>query len=229
MSSEASNKTFKTFLIIVLFSVAFAYIEAAVVVYLRQIFHSEGFTFPLKNFGLSPLWKKLLLIEIGREAATIVLILTGACLAGRSLQQKFAYFMAIFGIWDIFFYIWLKIFLDWPSSIVDWDVLFLIPMVWAGPVLAPVVISVILLAFAIIILHRSSRAIQLKVTLPDWLGFILCGVIVVVSFCIAGLHMTKPNFQSHFYWLLFAVGCIAAVALFIKCLLKSPGQAPLQS
>jgi len=52
--------TLKRFCIVVIFGIAFAYIEAAVVVYLRTIFHPDGFTFPLTNFGISPLWKQLL-------------------------------------------------------------------------------------------------------------------------------------------------------------------------
>jgi len=220
--------TLKRFCIVVIFGIAFAYIEAAVVVYLRTIFHPDGFTFPLTNFGISPLWKQLLLTEIGREAATLVLILTGAWLFGRNLRQRFAYFLTIFAVWDIFYYVWLKILSsllkvipNWPSSIMDWDILFLIPITWAGPVLAPVLISVTLLLFAIIILYRDSCARGLEVTLMDWLGFSLAGLVVVVCFCIAGLHITEADFQSHFYWPVFALGHLSAVALFLKCLLKS--------
>jgi len=44
---------------------------------------------------------------------------------------------------------------------------------------------------------------------------------VVGSFCIAGLYITKPDFQSHFCWWLYAPVAIAALVLFFKCLLKS--------
>lgn len=220
-SGEPLKITFKRFCIVVIFSIAFAYIEAAVVVYLRTIFHPDGFTFPLTKFGISPLWKQLLLTEIGREAATLVLILTGTWLLGRNLQQRFAYFLTIFAVWDIFYYVWLKILIDWPSSIMDWDILFLIPITWAGPVLAPVLVSLTLLLFAIIILYRDSCGRGLEVALMDWLGFIAAGLVVVASFCIAGLHAAAQDFRSHFYWSLFALGYISAVALFLKCLLKS--------
>jgi len=220
-STEPVKTTLERFFIVVVFSIAFAYIEAAVVVYLRTIFHPSGFTFPLTDFGISPLWERLLLTEIGREAATLILMLTGALLFGRTRQQQFAYLLAIFAMWDIFYYVWLKVFLNWPSSIMDWDILFLIPKPWAGPVLAPVLISLTLLIFAIIILYGSSRGRPLKVSLTDWCGFILAGVVVVVSFCYAGLHIIKSDFQSYFYWPVFAVGHIGAIALFVKCLLKS--------
>jgi len=216
-----NNELLKRFCIVVIFGVAFAYIEAAIVVYLRTIFHPSGFTFPLTEFGLSPLWKRLLLTETGREAATLVLVLTGSWLFGRNLQQRTAFFLTIFAIWDIFYYIWLKVLIDWPDSIMDWDILFLIPVTWASPVLAPVLISLTLLGFAIIILYRCSCARGIRVTLIDWLGFILAGLVVVVSFCIAGLHVTEPDFKSHFHWPIFASGHILAIALFLKCILKA--------
>jgi hypothetical protein len=211
----------KRFCIVVVFGIAFAYIEAAVVVYLRTIFHPSGFTFPLTEFGISPLWKQLLLTETGREAATLVLILTASWLSGRTLQQQFAFFLTIFAIWDIFYYVWLKVLIDWPSSIMDWDILFLIPTAWAGPILAPILISLTLLIFAIIILYRSSQARPLRPTLVGWLAFILAGLVVVASFCVAGLHAAEPDFKSHFHWPLFAAGPLSAVVLFAKYLLKS--------
>jgi hypothetical protein len=220
IAAEPWGKTFKRFCIAVIFSMAFGYIEAAVVVYLRAIFHPDGFTFPLEVFSIDPMGKRLLLTEVGREAATIVSIFTGAWLFGRNTQQRFAYFLTIFAVWDILYYVWLKILIDWPGSIMDWDILFLMPVVWASAIVYPVLISVTLLVFAIIILYRCSCGRPLRVSLIEWLGFLVAGLIVVVSFCIAGQHTTERDFQSHFYWPLFAVGHIGAIALFIKCLLK---------
>ena len=209
------------FCIVVIFSIAFAYFEAAVVVYLRTIFHPDGFSFPLTGFGTDVLWKRLLLTEIGREAASMVLISAAAWLFGRNLHQRAAFFLTIFAVWDIFYYVWLKALLNWPASIMDWDILFLIPVTWASPVLAPVLISLTLLAFAVIILYRSCAGSPLEVNPIDWLGFVLAGLVVVVSFCIAGRHIRKRDFKSYFYWPLFALGHISAIALFLKCLLKS--------
>jgi hypothetical protein len=220
-SPQPLKAMFKRFCIVVVFGIALAYIEAAVVVYLRTIFHPAGFTFPLTGFGITPLWKRLLLTETGREAATLVLISTASWLFGQNLRQRFAFFLTIFAIWDIFYYIWLKVLLDWPGSIMDWDILFLIPTAWAGPILAPILISLTLLIFAIIILYRSCRAGVPRLTPARWLTFILAALVVVASFCIAGLHIAEPDFQSHFHWPLFAAGLLSAVALFAKCLLQS--------
>jgi len=220
-SIEPLKTTLVRFVIVVIFSIAFAYIEAAVVVYLREIFHPDGFTFPLTSFGMTPLWKRLLLTEIGREATTLVIIFTSSWLIGRNRQQRTAFFLTIFAVWDIFYYVWLKVLIDWPASVMDWDILFLIPITWAGPLLAPVLVSITLLVFAMMILYRDSCARPLKATIMDWLVFILAAVVVVISFCIAGRHITEPDYQSHFYWPVFAAGLLAAIALFVKCLLKS--------
>ena len=219
-SAEPLKTTMTRFVIAVIFSIAFAYIESAVVVYLRVIFHPDGFTFPLSNVDTILQHKALLLTEIGREAATIVLILTGAWLFGRNLQQRFAYFLTIFAVWDIFYYVWLKVLLGWPASIMDWDILFLIPVAWAGPVVAPVLVSITLLVFAMIILYRDCCDRPIKASRIEWLGFIAAAVVVVVSFCIPGPHIAAPDFQSYFYWPIFAAGLLAAIALFVKCLLK---------
>ena len=219
--SETLKTTLKISLIVVVFSIAFGYIEAAVVVYLRQIFHPDGFTFPMTVFGTGPLFKRFLLTEIGREAATIVLIFTGAWLSGRNHQQRIAYFLIIFAVWDIFYYVWLKVLLDWPASIMDWDILFLIPVTWASPVLYPVLISITLIGFAVAILYRCSCGRPIRATLPDWLAFSASGIIVVVSFCLPGLHITEQDFASYFYRSLFAAGYLFGLAIFLKCLVKS--------
>ncbi|MHC4575064.1 MAG: hypothetical protein ACYS76_13190 [Planctomycetota bacterium] len=211
----------KRFLVVVVFGAAFAYIEAAVVVYLRTIFHPEGFSFPLKEFGSDPRWEQLLLTEVGREAATLALILTGAWLCGRNLRERFAFFLAIFAVWDIFYYGWLKVLIGWPEWIMDWDILFLIPMTWASPVLAPVLVSLVLIVFSLVILYRSAVNRALKVTLADWVGFILAGLIVVLSFCRAGRYVGEPDFQSHFSWALFGLGSVFAIGLFLKCVLRT--------
>jgi hypothetical protein len=99
--------------------------------------------------------------------------------------------------------------------------LFLIPVAWASPVLAPVVVSLTMLGFAVIILYRDSFDRMIKVTALDLSGFILAALSIVVSFCIGGLHSNRPDYHAYFYWPLFAAGEILAIWLFAKCLLKS--------
>jgi hypothetical protein len=196
----------KRLVLVILFTMAFAYIESSVVVYLRVIFHPDGFSFPLPVYVLNPLWRRLILTEIGREAATLVIIVTGGWLFGRNTRQRWAYALVIFSIWDLFYYIWLKVLLDWPASLMDWDILFLIPMTWASPVLYPVLVSLAMFAVAIIILHRSQADRPVRLRKPEAIALVAGCAIIVLSFCIGGSHVTESNFADYFYWPLFAAG-----------------------
>jgi len=223
-SATALPQVFKRFVLVLIFSVAFGYIEAAVVVYLRTIFYPEGFEFPLSGFGLTPLWRNLLLTEVMREAASLVLILTAARVMGRGLREQFAFFMSMFAVWDIFYYIWLKVLIDWPGSIMDWDILFLIPIAWASPVLAPVLVSITLLIFGLLILYRGACGRPITAKLTDWLGFVAAASVVIISLCTAGPHISNSEYQCYFYWPLFAAGLSASIALFVKCWFNSAGK-----
>ncbi len=213
-----TKRMLKRLLTAVVFSMAFGYIEAAVVVYLRGLFHPSGFTFPMEVFDATPQAKRLMLTEVGREGATLVLILTGAWLFGSLRQERIAYFLIIFAIWDIFYYVWLKVLLDWPATLLDWDILFLIPMVWASPVLYPVLVSLAMFAFAVAILYRCAHGRPLAVTYTDWLGWSASLLIIVVSFCLGGTHITEPNYAEYFHWPLFAGGFALGIVFCAKSL-----------
>ena len=134
------------------FAVAFAAVESAVVVYLRALYYPEGFSLPLRNFGRNHLW-----VELARELATMVMLASVAVLTGTNRWQRFAYFLITFGVWDIFFYLWLKVMINWPSSIFDWDILFLLPVPWIGPVIAPVLVSFFMILAGIAIIREDQR------------------------------------------------------------------------
>lgn len=214
--TEPTRQMLKRLLIAVAFSIAFAYIESAVVVYLREIFHPDGFTFPLQAFDLTAAGKRLLLTEVGREAATLVLILTAAWLFGGTRQARVAYVLVIFAVWDIFYYVWLKVLLDWPASFMDWDILFLMPVIWASPVLYPVLVSLGLFAFATAILYRTAQGQPLVVTSADWLGWLASVTIIVVAFCLGGRHVARPDYAEYFHPLLFAIGYGLGIAVCIR-------------
>jgi hypothetical protein len=207
-------------ILVMILAIAFGYIEAAVVVYLREIFHPDGFAFPLAQFPLTGRTNRLLLTEVAREAATLVLIIAGAWLSGKNSRQRFAFFMIIFALWDIFYYVFLKLILDWPASIMDWDVLFLIPVPWAGPVLAPVLVSIMMLVFAGFILYRDYTGKFVKPSLWEWLCFSASVILVIVSFCIAGQYMAQPDYLRYFSWAFFLMGLFFGGALFAKYIYK---------
>ncbi len=211
----------KRLMIALAFSVAFAYIESAVVVYLRAIFYPDGFTFPLAMFDLTNLGRRLGLTEIGREAATLVLIVTAAWLFGGNRQERVAYFLLIFAVWDIFYYAWLKVLLDWPASMMDWDVLFLIPRLWASAVLYPVLVSIAMVALAVVILYRSAQKRPLIVRWSDWAGWAVATTILIVAFCLGGRFITETDYRAAFPEWLFALGFALGLAVSVRVLTRT--------
>jgi hypothetical protein len=199
-------------LLVALFSIAFAYIESSVVVYLRAIFYKDGFIFPITDFSQMTGFMPYLLTEIGREAATLVLIVTGAILIGKDTRSRWAWFLIIFAVWDIFYYVWLKVLLNWPASILDWDILFLMPAVWAGPVLAPVITSCVMLWAAWILLRE--RAFSLSSS--QIAGLIVTLLLIVVCFCVAGVRVTEADYAEYFSWRIFLALHVAAIVLIVR-------------
>ena len=145
-----------------IFAIAMGFLEAAVVVYLRELYYPNGFKisekvkFPFIKFGpvaeLKPFSKKLIITELGREFATIIMLVTFAILVGDKLISKIAYFLLAFGIWDLFYYIFLKMLINWPESFGTTDVFFLIPVPWIGPVGLPITCSIVIIIIGLIIL-----------------------------------------------------------------------------
>jgi len=184
-----------------------AYLESAVVVYLREIYYPNGFYFPL-----SEITPPIYFTEIGREIATIVMLYAVSYIMSNNKRELFAYFSFNFAVWDIWYYIWLKILLNWPESFLTWDVLFLIPVPWIAPVLAPILVSISLIIAALIILKMENR---FNFTLFDWLIEIFAGIIIIVSFLfqleIVQLNKTPANYP----WWLFGFGWIFGFGWFI--------------
>jgi hypothetical protein len=172
MSKE--KNLFKTFLLLTLFSIAMGYMESAIVVYLRKIYYPEGFRFPLTPIEIS-----IGATEILREAATLIMLITIGIAAGKTKLQRFSFFIFCFGIWDIFYYVFLKMLLDWPAHLFDWDILFLIPVPWVGPVIAPCILSLTMIAFAIVF---TSFERYLKLKTSDWLMLSAGSLIIIFSF-----------------------------------------------
>src|SRR4051812_35113448 len=96
--------SFRIVLLLILFSIAMGFMESAVVIYLRKIYYAEGFHLPLKAIDLN-----IALVELCREAATLIMLVTIALIAGKNGIQRFSYFLICFGIWDIFYYVFLKL------------------------------------------------------------------------------------------------------------------------
>ena len=167
-----------------------AFVEAGVVIYLRALYYPEGFAFPLHIIT-----ERHFFVEIGREAATIFMLISIAALSGKRFWEKFAYFLICFGLWDIFYYIWLKIAIGWPSSLLDWDILFLIPLPWIGPVIAPVTIAIIMILTGFLITLLFKKGYDFRPSSLAWVLTMIGTVLILYSFMRdigAGLHQNMP-------------------------------------
>jgi hypothetical protein len=142
--------------VVAMWAVAFALVEAMVVFYLRRLFAQQlGLAFRPAGFHFPHAY---LAHERMREAATLIMLLGIAWLAGRTWPQRFAYWLFAFGVWDIFYYVWLYVLLRWPASFGTRDLLFLIPNEWWAPVWQPVLAACAFIAIACAILARARRA-----------------------------------------------------------------------
>ncbi len=116
-----------------------AMVEAAVVVYLRELYYPNGFLiWTAADLALMP--RRILTVELWREAATIVMLAAVGYLAFRRATDKIYAFLFAFSVWDIAYYGFLYLFLRWPESLTTTDVYFLIPTPWIGPVWFPIIL-----------------------------------------------------------------------------------------
>lgn len=225
----------RLFVWMTVFFIAMAFLESAVVVYLRALYYPEGFDFPL-----APMDPTLVITEVWREAATLIMLLVPGALVARSALERFAWFCFGFGVWDIFYYVWLKVLLDWPSSLASRDLLFLIPVPWVGPVWAPCVVSLGLIGLAVVLLYGRSKRPSGLVDRWSW-GLLIFGAVLMIgsftldplmhSFGVQGLVDTALMAESrssalvhgrdyipeHFPWALFVVGCAVAFGGIFRC------------
>ena len=182
-------------------SLAFAWVESSVVVYLRAIYYPMGFHFPIKRH-----YDLLLVIELIREFATIIIMISLSALLSKKFWEGFAYFLIIFGIWDIFFYVWLKVSINWPDSLFTPDILFLIPIPWIAPVLSPILVSLVMIIIGVDLLRFYQKGILLKPKLLHWI-FVLTGTVFILYTYMcdidAGFHEKYPQ---PYNWLLFSLG-----------------------
>ena len=209
------NSTRRKLLIATLFAIAMAYVESSVVVYLRALYYPEGFNFPMKIMPT-----KIYLIELGRELSTLVMLATVAWLAEKRFLRWFMMMLFVWGVWDIFYYLWLKIFLSWPQSLLTPDILFLIPVPWVGPVIAPVIVSMIFIISAVLWLS-CSKCYNIYLDLVEITlvvsGFVLIFISFVYDFFTVDLLRTT---QPPFPWAVFLIGIILLITSGLKIWLR---------
>ncbi len=173
------NDTGKRFLLVSVYAVAMAFLEAAVVVYIRGLLHITN-----DHVSLGPYVR----MEIWREAATMVMLVTVGWMVGRGRLDRLAYGLFAFGMWDIWYYVWLRILIGWPETLLDWDTLFLIPLRWWGPVLSPVLIAALICVVAVLAVTRIERGERLEITRARVGVVLLGGLLALYVFMSDSLH-----------------------------------------
>ncbi len=200
----ASGKLWGTFV----FSAAMAYVEAAAVVYLRRINGIDTFMINPGRFDA-----QIAVIELGRELATMVMLFAVGWAAGRNFQSRFGFSIFCFGLWDIFYYVWLRVFVGWPATLLDKDLLFLIPLPWWGPVLAPVLIAALMSAVGARMVILDSREETIHIQPLKWAALAGGILLMLYSFMTDAISIlpadaqTLSQMQPHpFEWLVFLPG-----------------------
>ncbi|MCF8234194.1 MAG: hypothetical protein K9G67_09925 [Bacteroidales bacterium] len=228
------KQIWKTTLWVIVFAIAMGFMECAVVVYLREIYYPDGFRFPLQPIG-----KSIGITEILRETATLIMLISIGVLAAKRWLVRFAYFILAFAVWDIFYYVFLKVLLGWPESLFTWDILFLIPMTWVGPVLAPIINSLSMILLSMPIVYFCSKRKKVVIKAHEWILLILGSLVLIINYMedYASFMLRKFTIMElfasenlseivrlsgeyvprHFSWLWFWVGqliILAAVIIF---------------
>jgi len=228
LSSDRTRAT----VALLLFGVSFGYVEAAVVTYsgalyepVRERFYPNSppsDVFPLLTERqlkeAEPEQLRPLKAELVREAATLVMLGAVAIGVGRNGMQTLAAFLIAFGTWDISFYAFLKLLHDWPASLLTWDLLFLLPVPWAAPVLAPVLVSLSMIGAGLVLLGRDWAGSPVRLGLSHWLGLLAAGVVLVMAFTWDFRNIAGGGLPRSFNWPLFTLGGAIALATFLHAL-----------
>lgn len=163
--------SWKVLIITALFGISFGFVEASVVVYLRAaIGLLPGYGGTLSDVAsfsaniyqqtqiLGELPKSLLRVELFREIATMVMLVSVALVSVKARRERFAIFLWIFAIWDIFYYVGLWTMVRWPTSLLTSDILFLVPVPWFSQVWFPMLISALSIIAIIFVRKRPQKS-----------------------------------------------------------------------
>jgi hypothetical protein len=200
---------------VVLYAMAMAWVEAAAVFYLRTMIDRID---PHQPVPL-PFFSDFDAVELPREMATMVMLFAVGCLAGRTWRARIGYCAVAFGVWDIFYYVFLRAICGWPHSLLDWDILFLLPLPWWGPVLAPMLIALLMIAWGTLASQFEPPPAPLSANWRVWLVCIL-GMFLALYVFMAdainashdGLKAARAVLPEKFNWPLFIVALVLMAA-----------------
>jgi hypothetical protein len=204
----------RTWLVVFVFAVAMAWLEAATVYYLRVLVDR---LIPYQTDPL-PIRGTLGPVELVREAATLLMLLTVGMLAGRSWQARLGYSAIAFGVWDIFYYVFLKVIYDWPTSFFEWDILFLLPLPWWGPVIAPMSVALLMIVWGTLVTRPETDRTQHPAGATAVLASIGIALALYVFMADAlhvahlGADATRTMLPNAFNWSVFVVALMLMAA-----------------
>lgn len=228
MNINSRQSNWDRWWLVVVYASAMAWVESAVVFYLRSMMDRIE---PYQPNPL-PVIGGFASVELPREFATLVMLFAVGFLAGRTWRARLGYFVIAFGVWDIFYYVFLKIICGWPHSLLDWDILFLLPMPWWGPVLAPVLISLLLILWGTLASqfehnHMPARS-NWRVWVMNFSGVALALYLFMadsINAAHGGLDAIRTVLPEKFNWPLFGVALVMMAAPVItiiqSCLTQS--------
>jgi hypothetical protein len=117
----------------------------------------------------------------------------------------------VFGVWDIGYYFWLWVFSGWPEALTTWDLLFLLPVPWAGPVWAPMAVSLALVAFGLALAGRYRAGLAPRTGRWPLATLVAGGVVVVLSFVTNAALVLDAGTPIDFAWPIFAAGMVLGI------------------
>jgi hypothetical protein len=209
MTGQRSERT--RWAIVISFAIAMAWVEAASVFYIRALvdrvepYQAEPLPLERMNGALG-------YVELWREAATLVMIATLGLLAGRTWRRRAGYAALAFGAWDIFYYVFLRLITGWPRTLLDWDILFLLPLPWWGPVLAPVSIALLMILWGTLVTQSRDDWIDARGTFAlGWAGIALALAVFMIDAWRAlpeGRDAVLQVLPTTFNWPLFLVALL---------------------
>lgn len=217
---------------VVVFAVAMAWVESAVVYYLRthidRLEPHQANPLPLiGSFGP---------VELVRELATLIMLLTVGLLAGRTWRARFGFTLIAFGVWDIFYYVFLKVMCGWPHSLLDWDILFLLPLPWWGPVLAPMLIASLMMVWGTLATQLEPMPTSSRSQVGVWVLSLLGAMLALYTFmadAIGGISdgviAVREGLPTAFNWSLFSVALALMAAPIIEQIRYIRGNSTAQS
>ena len=195
-----------------LFAIAMAYVESTVVVYIRRMYGISDLLLDIPPFD-----PVIVPIEVGRELATLVMLMAMGWAIGRTLQTRISFTFFTFGIWDIFYYIWLRLIIGWPNSLFSPDILFLIPLPWWGPVIAPVLIACLMVVGGVLAVISEDKGYAIKLSVVDWITLIVGVLMMLYSFMEDALSIMPADVETltqlrpiSFNWPIYLAGLICA-------------------